>query len=279
MSFKCNILGGTLLDRQTAKDLDATEAKGYELMQFKYDGIWGCYDGEHTISRNGLVKEILSVPKFPSGTLVAGEFMFGSQWAQNPERIGKLFCFDLLALNGEDLRDKPYQLRYAALKDLLHIISHPRLCVVHSYSTTGNIDRTLAALEKNRSFEGIVVRNWDQPYSADIGRIKLSLTDDFVITNILEGDKKNVGRMGSVEVSQYVGSDLLHIMDVGGGWSDEQREVMWKRPQDFMRKVIEVSGKARFESGAFRHPNFERFRQDKSPSECRYIKPASAAAE
>jgi len=276
MPFHHPLLPAVELDRQTAKDVDEQRAASYDILQFKYDGIWSCFDGHTIISRNGLAKDTHHVARWPAGTLLAGEFMYGSQWAQNPERLGKLYAYDLLMLNGEDLRAKTYQVRYAALRDLLHILSDKRLPIVNTYTTANNIQRVVESLKRTRAYEGFVVRNWSQPYTDPIGRFKLDVTDDYVIMNVNEGERANVGRMGSVTVGQYVGDELVPIMDVGGGWSNEQRQYIFDHPQGFINKVIEVSGKVRFESGAFRHSNFERFREDKSPRECRFVKPATS---
>lgn len=277
MSFKHTMLGE--LDRQTAVDLEVSEACGYEALQFKYDGIWCCYEGHTITSRNGLIKESFTCPSWPMYTVLAGEFMYGSQWAQHPSRLGKIYAFDLLALHGKDLRQLPYQERYTALKSLLSTLDNDRLQIVHTYNASGNVERVLNSLHKNKAYEGIVVRNWNQPYNSVIGRIKLDISDDFVVMNVNEGTKANVGKMGSVTVGQYIGPELVPVMDVGGGWTADQRERFFKHPQDILGLVIEVSGKARFESGAFRHPNFSRFRSDKSPSECKFIQPASGTSE
>ena len=267
------------LDRQTAKDVDVGQASSYEILQFKYDGIWSCFDGKLITSRNGLNKGTLDIPRWPEKTLIASEFMYGSQWAQSSERLGKLYAFDILFLNGEDVRKQPYHIRYAALKQFVSGVGNPRLHLVNSYTTSNNIERTVASLKRTRAYEGFVVRNWSQPYSDAIGRYKLDVTDDFVIMNINEGERANVGRMGSATVGQYVGDELVPVMDVGGGWSNEQRQHIFNHPQNFLHKVIEVSGKARFESGAFRHCNFERFREDKHPHECRFVKPSTSNTE
>jgi len=77
------------------------------------------------------------------------------------------------------------------------------------------------------------------------------------------GKGKHIGRMGALKVGQYKDGVLTPIMSVGGGFSDAHREMVWTSGT-----VIEVVGKARFESGALRHSNFIRVRDDKRPEDC-----------
>lgn len=269
---------GQQIDRQTAIDVELSAATTYDIIQFKYDGIWGglFYDPLSQVSitsRNGLTKATkLPIPKFPTRTLVGGEFMYGSQWSKNPERTGKFYAFDLLMLDGEDLTKQPYSVRYAALGGLVTTLNHPLVQKVNSYSAPINAMRTYNSLKQNRAYEGFVCRNWSQTYNENIGRVKLDVEDDFVIMRINEGENRLVGMMGSATVGQYIGDELVEIMDVGGGWDDFTRAAMFKNPAAYYNKVIRVSAKARFDSGAFRHPNFENFREDKSPRECRFTR-------
>lgn len=281
MSFSPTLLSSPL-DRQVAIDVDQETAKTYELMQFKYDGIWSALipttaSEVGVVSRNGLTKEVFSL-KLPDNTIIVGEFMFGSQWSQHPDRLGKIYCFDCVLHRGEDLRDAPYMTRYGYLKNLVSEIAHPRLIFVHSYATA-NVDRTITALKRDHSFEGLILRNWSQPYTDSIGRYKLSLEDDYVVMGLTEGEGRNTGRLGALIVGQYEGSTLFETMSVGGGFSDNQRIEIFTNPHRYIGRVCKVSGKARFHSGALRHPNFVSFRDDKSPKECILTKQFTSATE
>lgn len=281
---------GSLVDRQEAQDLELQDTLRYEIMQFKYDGIWinlsseGTNDqGKHEIrlvSRNGLEKERWLLRSFPFNTVIAGEFMFGTQWSKNPEREGKVYAYDLLMLNGEDLRKQTYLFRYSALKDLIRILDDSRLVVVPTYNTAGQVERVLKSLKDNRAFEGLVFRNWSQSYFDQIGRIKIDVEDDYVVTNVLPGEGKHAGRMGALALSQYVGDELVEIMTCGGGFSDDQRESIWNNPSHYLGRVVRAVGRGgRFASGALRHPNFVAFRDDKSPLECRFIKQSALSTK
>ncbi len=71
MSFKHPLLGD--LDRQTAVDVDMVRAQTFDVMQFKYDGIWGAvsrFDSNSGVvtSRNGLVKDAINDLVLPDKT-------------------------------------------------------------------------------------------------------------------------------------------------------------------------------------------------------------------
>jgi ATP-dependent DNA ligase len=281
MPYK-NFLLNSVLDRQEADDVDLVTACTYEALQFKYDGIWIALQLEQAgitlTSRNGLVKDVwTNAGSFPGNTIVVGEYMYGTQWSKNPEREGKVFAFDLVMYQGQDLRDKPYQIRYSVLKELVHIIQLPNLSCVQTYLAAGNVERTLSGLRRNRAFEGIVLRNWQQTYYDRIARIKLDVEDDFVVMGITEGEGKYAGNgIGAFVAGQYVGDELIEIMTVGGGISDDMRRQAYARPDLFVGRVMRCVGKGgRFASGAFRHANLVAFRDDKSPKECRFIKPSN----
>lgn len=259
------------LDRQVCKDVTIAEGKSFDVVQLKYDGIWGAAVRRHredtvTIySRNGLVKDVFDAPGFPEETVLIGEFMFGSQWAQHPHRVGKIFLYDCAALNGVEMRTMSYTLRYSALKSLS--FSHPRFEVVSS-SPVVHIDSLHERLQVLRAFEGFVFRRWDDSYDKACGRFKYDIEEDYVVMRINTGTGKHTGRMGSLTVGQYKNYDLVEIMDVGGGFTDAEREA-----PPSVGSVILVQGKCKFTSGALRHPNFIRQRSDKTRFECIFVEP------
>jgi ATP-dependent DNA ligase len=57
-------------------------------------------------------------------------------------------------------------------------------------------------------------------------------------------------------------------MAVGGGFTDEERDHIWHTWPASRGRVLTITGKGRFDSGALRHPNFKGFRDDKRAEEC-----------
>lgn len=259
---------------------------GYDLFQIKYDGIWGevrnwpgvdfntpaVYE---IFSRTGNSKLQATHPTEPiaQGVLLA-EYMFGSQWSQHPSRKGNVYCYDLLEIGLADYRNSTYAVRFRAMVQYLATLKNQNFKLVQCYP----IEKLKFAWDKNlesSAYEGFILRNWNSLYGdRSIGKIKRTVTDDFVVMGMQEGEGKHQGRMGSLVLGQYNDSgQLVQVMNCGGGFSDVDRAWWWTHllaPAILEHTLIaEVIGKGRMDSGALRHPNFLRIRTDKLPLECK----------
>ena len=81
--------------RQDYKDITLNQIPhDHDICQLKYDGIWCAAHAQmrtvNYVSRNGLVKRTDHNVVVPDGIYI-GELMFGSEWAQVPERKNKFF--------------------------------------------------------------------------------------------------------------------------------------------------------------------------------------------
>ena len=97
-----------------------------------------------------------------------------------------LYAFDLLELNGDDLRPYEWQVRRATLTSLLRKARDGiRLCE-HLVITDGN---TLFRHARAMGLEGIVAKRWDKPYRS--GRspdwVKVMNPDAPAATRVIEG--------------------------------------------------------------------------------------------
>ena len=263
-------------DRQTYIDGSIADISRHEFFQPKYDGIWSRVVGEETgrvlvFSRTQTLKAELRIEGYPSNSVFLAEYMFGSQWSQHPDRLGKFYFFDCLVSHGEDYTVRSYQERYREmLRQLKPVGSQDnRINFVPNFAVQ-NLQKFWDKISVDHSFEGVVGRNWKQTYSDPLYRLKIDITDDFVIMKVNEGQGRLAGTMGSLTIGQFDGDELVEIMTVGGGFSDELRKEIWANRVNMPFQVIEVVGKARFTSGALRHPNFVRFRPDKAAVECKF---------
>lgn len=257
-------------DRQKYLDIDETDETLWDLIQPKYDGIWARLQKQQgnalIYSRTSQVKTVLDLPKLQNGTVLLGEYMYGSQWAQDETRIGRIFVFDCVAYRFEDIRSKPYSERLKYARQIVEETGYPlQLVKSYPFSYYGKVWEKLTA---THDFEGLVFRCWSDDYDQKVGRRKLDITDEYVILEAVEGKGKHAGRLGALVVGQYIDGQLTAVMSVGGGFSDEDRENYWFRRKQIVGTVCEVIGKARFSSGALRHPNFVRMRPDKPATEC-----------
>lgn len=239
---------------------DAIRA-GCDCFQLKYDGWWcrlevrrglfQMFNKEGRELKNGETNITLS------GTFI-GEYMFGTNWAQNPLRREKLFLFDVWALNGDGpcahfhFRDRfsllrtrvPYMPSWMSVVDIYPISRFQEIW-----------DKHVATGE----FEGVVFRRRAETVEDKIIRYKRDIEITYRCTGFIEGQGKHAGRLGAVLIDKKTddGKDAT----VGGGFSDEERIQIWKHPELYLHKEFDCVGKALFPSGLVRHPNFLRWKE------------------
>ena len=249
---------------------EAALRAGFDLVQLKYDGIYGravlSASGTVVYSKNNKPKANLSTLFEPGGD-IRGEYMFGSHWAQDESRKGKLYLFDIASVGGEDLTSLPYVKRSVVLRSLLTEIAHPELSQVETFPIS-EYQRLWESEVSTGRFEGVVFRKsfatWDEP----LGRQKSVVTRDFVCTGFYEGEGKHKGRLGGIVCSRATPGGLVEVCKVGGGFSDTEREEIWANRDGCMKVVAEVRGMKEFVSGALRHPIFVRWHPEKQVKDC-----------
>jgi len=120
--------------------------------------------------------------------------------------------------------------------------------------TDPTVDEILARLQRanDLGYEGLVLRQGDHWI-----KIKPDETHDVTITGYGEGKGKHSGRLGYVTTAKG---------DVGSGFTDTEREILWAEAQagTLVGQVIEVSCLELTADRKFRHPFFVRMRPDKT---------------
>ncbi|HEX9887171.1 MAG TPA: DNA ligase D [Longimicrobiales bacterium] len=203
------------------------------------------------------------------------------------------YAFDLLGMEGLDLRALPLIDRKALLQALLPSVGPIR----YSEHIAGQGEAMYEHVVGMR-LEGIVAKKADSPYRGGRSRswykIRAVRSGDFVVVGWTDPARGRAG-FGALHVAQWRGDDLLYMGSVGTGFSDAQlaeaREALegiaapeapvvrgddraelprgekhhWVKPL----LVVEVTYKEVTEAGQLRHPSFVRFRDDKTPDECR----------
>ena len=92
-------------------------------------------------------------------------------------------------------------------------------------------------------------------------KFKNEATEDVRISGFKEGGAltKYEGMLGAFVVDYYGVS-----VDVGSGFTDDQRKEFWGNRNSLIDTMIEISYIERTKDGSLRHPVFERLRPDRS---------------
>jgi bifunctional non-homologous end joining protein LigD len=198
-----------------------------------------------------------------------------------------LFLFDLLYLNGYDLRDVPLIER----KRLLERIVTPGDHVKVSSHFAGVGPEMLEAAKQN-GLEGVMAKRPDSKYESRRSwnwlKIKVSNQQEFVICGFLHDG--NRAYFSSLVLGLYQGDELVHVGQVGTGFNDKSlsdifhtleplitaekpfdaklkgvaRKVTWVKPV----LVCEVKFLEFTKDGILRAPVFLGLRDDKDPHDC-----------
>lgn len=198
------------------------------------------------------------------------------------------YAFDLLAIEGYDLRGLPLLQRKELLHEVLPSVGPIRYSD-HIPEQGEAMYRQVTAMR----LEGIVGKKADAPYrggrSTHWVKVRTVRVEDFVVVGWTEPKGGRSG-FGSLHIAQYDGADLVYLGSVGSGFTDAQldeglealRELEvdaspctrgpapkgkahhWVRPD----LVVEVKYKELTDQGLARQASFSRWRDDKPPSEC-----------
>jgi len=198
------------------------------------------------------------------------------------------YAFDLLALEGRDLRGVPLLERKALLRDLL-----PTVGPIRYADHIAEQGEAMYAQVTTMKLEGIVGKKADSTYSGGRSphwiKVRTVRVEDFVVVGWTDPRGSRSG-FGSLHIAQHDGDALLYLGSVGSGFREgdiagampklEERAVEacpctagpvpkgkghhWVRPE----LVVEVKYKELTDQGLARQPSFSRFRDDKPPGEC-----------
>ena len=113
-----------------------------------------------------------------------------------------------------------------------------------------------------QGYEGAMIKFLDAPYKFGRGyevmKLKAFHDVDLPISGLLEGTGKHSGKLGSIKV-------VINGVDVqvGSGFSDDLREMIWADRDSFMGRIVEVRYQEVTPDGSLRFPTFVCFRNDK----------------
>lgn len=205
------------------------------------------------------------------------------------------YAFDLLYLDGYDLRRAPLEQRKKALQAV--IVPGDSLCYSDHYEHQG---KSLFEIARQKGLEGILAKRRDCPYVENRSRDWLKIKIRHRIECVIGGYTEPEGSrpyFGSVVLGLYDKQGrLIHVGQAGSGFDQKGLEEMWKKLQkletkqkpfhgevEALRKAfwvkpemvaeIEFSewthGAAGSSTPKLRAPVFLGLRDDKNPKECK----------
>lgn len=202
---------------------------------------------------------------------------------QRKNGILHYIVFDVLYWEGQDLSDIPYSYRMKNFRRWL-----ARHADNGSYSMPVDLAETYTydqlfgkpGIASKMGWEGLVV--WDGADTTEIrfdgkeGRrncykVKTVVTEDIWATDPRSGKGKHENRLGNVAGWQYnPAGELVSIGDVGGGFTEAERDALWASKEKSFPCAIEVETPERIAGSLkLRFPIFVRLRPDKKKEECR----------
>ena len=248
--------------RQEYKDSTYEEAvaAGCDMLQLKLDGWWSRCE---IIGGLGRVYSETGryLPRFdfvthgPDATII-GELMYGTHWAKDPQRYGKIFLFDIWRLKDVDLEDKTYKDRNLLVRCYMTNLS-PDFQLIQNYRIV-DYPPVWQTFVESKQYEGVVFRRSTDLVGATILREKYSFQVDLQVVGFREGEGKHSGRLGAL-----LCADENRIpTDIGGGLSDADRIDIWTHQDDYFQRYCQVEARKRFDSGSLRHANFVAWRPE-----------------
>jgi bifunctional non-homologous end joining protein LigD len=199
------------------------------------------------------------------------------------------YAFDLLRLDGNDLRTAPLVERKTALEALLRGAPETLKYSEHFEENGELVLRHACRL----SLEGVVSKDGSAPYRSGRGndwiKSKCSERQEFVVAGYVPSTTSR-GAIGSLVLGHYEKGKLIHAGRVGTGFTqkvaadlfrrlheraqkqspfagkfstDDARQVVFSRPE----LVAEVEFRAWTAEGVVRHASFRGLREDRRPEE------------
>ena len=197
-----------------------------------------------------------------------------------------LYLFDLLGLEGYDVRRVPLVERKAALQRVLPTVGPLRYSDHIEEHGTPFFDGV-----REMALEGMIAKKADSPYrsgrSSHWIKVRADRTGDFVVVGFTR-PKGSRGGFGALHLAAYEGGELIYVGRAGSGFTTAQLEEVRAALDSLTREeppcrgapggaehswvepgiVCEVRYREWTEEGLLRHPVFLHFRDDKPVREC-----------
>jgi bifunctional non-homologous end joining protein LigD len=210
-----------------------------------------------------------------------------------------LFAFDLLRLDGEDLRGRPLEQRRDLLRSVLSN-APPELRLAEEVA--GDVSAALEQM-RERGLEGLILKARGSPYEKGRSRLWLKLkaqaSQELAVIGWTPGKGNAAGSLGALLLGVADGKGGYEFAGkVGTGFSSKQRAELKKELAKDARETSPARGAPRLRDARWvdprlvaqvrftewthdsklRHPSFQGLRADKKPEEAVREKPAPVPA-
>jgi bifunctional non-homologous end joining protein LigD len=218
------------------------------------------------------------------------DFKSLQEYIDTPHPAIRYFVFDLLWLDGKDLRKKPLKERRAILQKLMSAKGISDFLIYADYIEGSGPE--FFAEARAKGLEGIVSKRADRPYISGRGRdwlkIKCKHDEEFVIGGYSRSDVRGkpfssllLGRFddGKLIYSGKVGTgfDARNLVSLAGKFKPLERtrspfeevpregrkDAVWLEP----KLVAQINFTEKTRDGRLRHPSFQGLREDKPARE------------
>ncbi len=217
----------------------------------------------------------------------------------HPDVDHRFVAFDLLWLDGEDLRERPLEERRDLLESVLANVPPP---IQIAERIEGTLEDIIGMAER-RGLEGIIAKRRGSRYEGRRAKgwlkLKVQAGQEVVIVGFTPIKSGASNEIGALLVGVQGDNGLQYAGKVGTGYSTKLRRELFQRlKQDSVPKPPVVDpprvkdgvwvkptlvAQVRFtewtRDGKLRHPSFLGLREDKRPQEVRRETPVEAAGE
>ncbi|WP_458385499.1 non-homologous end-joining DNA ligase [Rhizobium pisi] len=196
-----------------------------------------------------------------------------------------LYAFDLIYLDGHDLRGVEYRSRRHLLEDTLNGPTSDQVGAVRLSETLDGEPAVLLEHVCRLGLEGIVGKHLDRPYrsgrTGDWVKVKCIQSEAFFIVGY-ERSATFAAGFGSLVLAAYRGDELAHVGSVGTGFRQAETirlrkmldTLQWKRKQPPLpysgsadivwaepTLIAEIEFRAWTSDGKLRHPSYKGLRE------------------
>lgn len=193
--------------------------------------------------------------------------------ALEKQREGGFLCyavFDCLFFKGRDIRGLPLRERYNYRDQALALWQNDY--VMRAAWAAGSGKRRFYERIVSGGGEGIVLKHYADLYDSDSHWVKVKKwsTADVVVMGYTDAEPgKYGGLIGAIKFGQYNGKAGA-LLEVGqcSGITDDLRKLLTRQGKSYKGRVFKLKHWGREPTGAFRHPQFLEWRDDKDPKDC-----------